>query len=169
MNQGRKRVAAIEGWFEADSKEPRLLGSKCKSCGTYFFPKETFFCRNPNCQGSEFEEVRLSRSGTLWSFTNNCYKPPPPYVSADPFEPYAIAAVELSKEKMVVLGQVVRGVDTSELRLGMDMELVLETLYQDDDNEYVIWKWKPAAHQASLRQSSVGREPTNRPPGGDTR
>ena len=25
------------------------------------------------------------------------------------------------------------------------MELVLDTLYEDDDNEYVVWKWRPAA------------------------
>jgi len=25
------------------------------------------------------------------------------------------------------------------------MDLVLDKLYEDDDNEYVVWKWKPAA------------------------
>ena len=91
--------------------------------------------------GSEFN----SRTGKLWSFTNNCYKPPAPYVSSDEFEPYAIAAVELAEEKMVVLGQVVSGVAVSDLEAGMDMELVLDTLYEDEENEYVVWKWKPLA------------------------
>jgi len=27
----------------------------------------------------------------------------------------------------------------------MEMQLVLGTLYEDDENEYVVWKWKPAA------------------------
>jgi hypothetical protein len=26
----------------------------------------------------------------------------------------------------------------------MPMELVVDTLFEDDDSEYVIWKWKPA-------------------------
>jgi uncharacterized OB-fold protein len=59
--------------------------------------------------------------------------------------PYIVAAIELDKEKMVVLGQVVAGVEISDLKAGMDMELVIDTLYEDDENEYIIWKWKPAA------------------------
>lgn len=141
----RTRVPAIEGWFRMDEQAPCLLGTRCTSCGTIFFPKETAFCRNPACDGGEFESVELSRRGRLWSFTDNRYKPPAPYVSADPFEPYAIAAVELDAERMVVLGQVVRGVGADRMRAGMEMELVLETLYSDEANDYVIWKWKPVA------------------------
>ena len=144
MSTQKKRVPAVQGWFEADSKEPHLLGSRCTSCGSYFFPKESFYCKNPNCQGSDFEEVPLSRTGKLWSFTNNCYKPPPPYVSPDPFVPYTIAAVELSAEKIVVLGQVVPGVDVGDLKVGMDMEMVVDKLFEDEENEFAVWKWKPA-------------------------
>jgi uncharacterized OB-fold protein len=141
----KQRTPAIEGWFDMDADAPHLLGTQCRSCKTYFFPRETSFCRNPGCAGTEFDEVPLSRRGRLWSFTNNCYKPPAPYVSPEPFEPYAIAAVELEREKMVVLGQVVAGVSVESLKAGMAMELVLDTLFEDDGNEYVIWKWRPAA------------------------
>jgi uncharacterized OB-fold protein len=139
----RKRVPAVEGWFRMDEQAPCLLGSRCRSCGSTFFPRETAFCRNPACESSEFESVELSRRGTLWSFTDNRYPPPAPYVASDPFEPYAIAAVELAAERMVVLGQVVRGVGTERLRAGMEMELVLDTLYSDEANDYVVWKWRP--------------------------
>ena len=30
------------------------------------------------------------------------------------------------------------------LEAGLEMELVLGTLYEDDANEYLIWKWRPA-------------------------
>jgi hypothetical protein len=143
---GRKtRVAAVEGWFDVDAAEPRLLGSKCTSCGSYFFPGASSYCRNPDCAGTEFEVAPLSRTGTLWSFTNNCYRPPAPYVSGETFESYAIAAVELDAERMVVLGQVVSGIGVEELRAGMRMELVFDTLFEDDEHEYIVWKWKPAA------------------------
>jgi len=145
MSQTKKQVPAIEGWFSADGDEPHLLGSRCSECESYFFPKESMFCRNPRCAGTEFDEVPLSRTGTIWSFTEHYYQPPAPYISPDPFEPYTVAAVELAEEKMVVLGQVAAGVKQSELKAGMNVELVLETLYEDDDSEYVVWKWKPLA------------------------
>ena len=100
----KTRTPAIEGWFTMGD-EPALLGTRCQDCGTYFFPKELVSCRNPRCASTSLDEVELSRRGRVWSFTNNCYAPPAPYMSPDPFEPYAIAAVELEREKMVVLGQ----------------------------------------------------------------
>jgi uncharacterized OB-fold protein len=145
MSPPRTRTPAVEGWFRPDPDDPRLLGTRCRSCGSYFFPREGFACRNPRCGSDDLEEVPLSRRGRLWSFTNNCYPPPAPYVAPDPFEPYAIAAVELEAEKMVVLGQVVPGVGVDRLEAGMEMELVVDTLHEDEDHEYVVWKWRPAA------------------------
>jgi len=139
----RTKVAAVEGWFRLDAEEPCLLGTRCSACDSVFFPRESAFCRNPACQGTELEEVALSRRGRLWSYTNSCYPPPPPYVAPDPFEPYAVAAVELEREKMVVLGQVVPGVDTGDLEVGMEMEIALDTLFEDESHDYVIWKWRP--------------------------
>ena len=45
----------------------------------------------------------------------------------------------------VVLGQVASDVSSEELKAGMNVELVLETLYEDDESEYLVWKWKPLA------------------------
>ncbi len=132
----------IEGWFTLDEAAPALLGTRCTECGTYYFPKQNSFCRNPACESESFDEVPLSRSGTLWSFTNACYQPPEPYVAAEPFVPYAIAAVELAQEKMIVLGQVVEGIGVEVLKAGMAMELVLEEVPGQDGNK-VTWKWRP--------------------------
>lgn len=140
---GKPQVPAIEGWFTTDTPEPSLLGSRCKQCKSYFFPKEALFCRNPACTSTEFEEVPLSRTGKIWSFTTNHYAPPAPYVSPDPFVPYTVAAVELAEEKMVVLGQLATGVDPTSLKVGMNVELVLGRLYEDEKAEYLVWKWKP--------------------------
>jgi hypothetical protein len=142
------RKAAVEGWFTWEGGAA-LIGTRCRNCNTFFFPKERHFCRNPACQGASFDEVPLSSSGVLWSYTNNCYAPPLPYVAEDPFRPYALAAVELDREKMVVLGQVARGFSTDDLRVGMPMELVIEPLFEDEQTEYVVWKWKPAGRAAS--------------------
>ena len=143
MSPAKTQVAAVEGWFTIDPVAPALLGTRCTTCGTYFFPREPRFCRNPACDGTELEEVPLSRRGKVWSFTDNRYQPPAPYMSPDPFQPYAIAAVELAEEKMVVLGQLAGGASVDDLRVGQEVQLVLETLYEDDENTYLVWKWQP--------------------------
>jgi uncharacterized OB-fold protein len=66
-------------------------------------------------------------------------------VAAEPFEPYAIAAVQLEDEQMTVLGQVVQGVTVEDLKVGMPMELVLEPLHETDEDIKVTWKWRPVA------------------------
>ncbi|HVX19923.1 MAG TPA: OB-fold domain-containing protein [Acidimicrobiales bacterium] len=139
----KARVPALDGWFTMDEAAPALLGSRCTSCGTYAFPAEQSFCRNPRCESTEFDQVELSRRGRIWSYTDARYQPPPPYVAADPYVPFALAAVELADEKMVVMGQVVPGVSVDDLSVGDPVELVLDTLYEDDDHQYVVWKWRP--------------------------
>ncbi len=129
----------LPGWFTLDERAPHLLGSRCTSCGTYYFPKQSVFCRNPACAGESFEEVQLSRTGKLWSFTNAAYQPPLPYIAKEPFQPFGIAAVELEKERMIVLGQLASGVDLARLKAGIPVELVLEPL----DDGKLVWKWKP--------------------------
>ncbi len=132
----------IEGLFTQDAAEPALLGSRCTACGTYYFPRQSNYCRNPDCDSESFAEAPLSRSGTLWSFTNACYQPPAPFVAEEPFEPYAIAAVKLEREQMIVLGQVVKGVGVEDLKAGMTMTLVLEDV-PGVDGDRVTWKWQP--------------------------
>ncbi len=139
----KNRVPVVDGWVDLESEPPHLLGSRCRSCGDTFFPKASR-CRNPNCMGEALEQVSLSRKGKLWSYTVHHYQPPPPYVPPDPFVPYAIAVVELPGEKLMVLGQVASGCDYRTLRVGMDMELVVEPLYEDrEGNEHMVWKWRP--------------------------
>ncbi len=133
---------AIAGWFRTDP-EPALLGSRCTFCGTIAFPKAKEFCGNPACDGIEFEEIALSRQGTVWSYTDAQYQPPPPYIPAsDPYVPFALAAVQLP-EGLVVLGQVANGYGVRDLKVGAPVEVVVETVYSDEEGERSIWRWKP--------------------------
>jgi uncharacterized OB-fold protein len=155
MSQTKTRVPAVEGWFSAD-EPPALLGSRCTTCGTYAFPREAMLCRNPVCDGTIFDEVPLSRRGRVWSYTDARYTPPAPYVAADPYEPFCIAAVELDAEKMVVLGQVSAGVTVDDLEVGTEVELVVDTLYEDDEHEYLVWKWRPVTGAGSGTGAEAG-------------
>ena len=143
----------LPGWYTLDAKAPALLGARCRACGTYYFPKQVTFCRNPACNGEAFEEVPLSRTGKLWSWTNACYAPPEPFLAPEPYEPFAIAAVELAKEKMIVLGAVVKGVTVAQLKGGMQMELALEPLADGK----LTWKWRPSP-LAPLPQAGEGKK-----------
>lgn len=139
-------VPAIDGYFTLDSAAPELIGTRCTSCGTYFFPREIVRCRNPRCGGTTLEATPFSRRGRIWSFTNAGYKPPEPFIAnTDPYVPFAIAAVELEKEKVTILGMVVPGVTCADLKAGMEMELVLDELFVRDGKKYVTWKWKPVS------------------------
>ncbi|HET7736566.1 MAG TPA: OB-fold domain-containing protein [Nocardioidaceae bacterium] len=135
---------AIDGWFTT-GPEPALIGSRCTDCGHVSFPKETVFCKNPTCSGEGFDDVELSRRGRVWSYTDAQYQPPPPYIpQTDPYQPFALAAVELP-EGLVVMGQVANGYGVADLSVGAEVELVVEPLYRDDEGEKVIWRWKPVA------------------------
>lgn len=142
----RTRIPALgaEGWFTPDADEPTLIGQQCSTCSTYVFPKADFGCPNPACTGTEFTDVRLSRTGKLWSYTDARYQPPAPYVvPADEHEPFCIAAVHLEAEGLTVMGQVVAGITVDDLSVGQEMELVVDVLFSDAENDHLIWKWQP--------------------------
>jgi uncharacterized OB-fold protein len=144
-NTANKQIPCVEGWFTMNSEDPRLIGGRCKSCGDHFFPKVSI-CRNPYCKKTEpVEEVLLSRRGTLYTFTVNHYKPPVPYHSPDPFVPYANGIVEFP-EGLMVQGQIASGYDEKNLKVGSEMELILDKLYDDEKgNEVITWKFKPVS------------------------
>jgi hypothetical protein len=141
------RLPAVDGWFTTgeDGTPPALLGSRCTGCGTYAFPAESGYCRNPDCASTSFDTVELSRRGRIWSYTDARYQPPSPYVAADPYVPFCLVAVELAAEKLVVMGQVVGGVSVDDLSVGEEVELVVDTLYSEDGCDYLVWKWRPLA------------------------
>jgi uncharacterized OB-fold protein len=126
-------VPAIDGWFT----DSALLGTRCTSCGSYFFPPERAFCRNPACGSADLEETELSRNGKIWSFSINHYDAPAPFTGK---APYAVVAVELSKEQIVVLGQLSSTSDPSRLKIGDEVEISIEAL--SESAEEVVWKWK---------------------------
>ena len=126
-----------------DAERPRLLGSQCIECKTYYFPQHDKYCRNPECESESFETLELSHRGKIWSYTNAGYAPPPPFVADDPYEVFAQAAVALDAEKLVVMGQLVKGITVDDVKIGDEVELAMEMLYEDEEHQYMVWKWKP--------------------------
>jgi uncharacterized protein len=144
------RTPAVAGWFADEGDGFRLLGTRCSSCATVFFPREDVHCRNPRCNGGSLEETALSRTGRIWSYTDSRYRPPSPYVSNPelPWEPYALIAVELEAERIVVLGQAAPGVTVADLTVGMEVEVVPGVLHEDVETTWTTWHWRPVGVRA---------------------
>ena len=141
QTKGKRQIPAVEGLFTMPPDEPRLIVTKCKSCGSYAFPKRPL-CPNTVCMEEEVEEVLLNRRGVLISYVTHHYAPPPPYVAPEPFVPYGIVEVKFP-EGLEVIGQLT-GCDIKDLRMGMEMELVVDKLFEDDEgNEVMGWKFRP--------------------------
>ncbi|MDT5149488.1 MAG: uncharacterized protein QOI01_1221 [Mycobacterium sp.] len=140
------QLPAIDGWFDTDDAGvAHLIAGKCTQCSTYVFPPRANNCPNPACDGDTLDQVPLSRRGKVWSYTENRYPPPSPYPAADPFQPFAIAAVELADEGLIILGKVVEGTLAADLKVGLEMELTTMPLYTDEDG-FVrsVYAWRIA-------------------------
>jgi uncharacterized OB-fold protein len=132
-----KQVPVAEGVFTWPSDEPRLIASRCTDCDNHMFPVQTD-C--PRCSGSTTEQVELSRTGTLWTWTIQGYPPKaPPYAgNVDPatFEPFGVGYVDIDGKVRVESRLTVADVD--KLKIGMELEMVLDPLYTNDDGDEVV-------------------------------
>jgi len=134
-------VPIVDGLFTV-GPEPALIGGR-RANGSYVFPYG-LGGGDPDDVSDDVEKVLLSRFGHLWSWTDSRYRPPAPFIPlTDPFEPVVVAAVELEREQMIVLGQVAPGASTEDLVLGQQMELVVGPIGTEDGQSRVVWMWAP--------------------------
>lgn len=148
MTDGIPAAPGTDAWFHEGPDGFVLLAGRCTACGALSFPPRPLpGCPDPDCDGLEQRPHALSTTGSLWSYTDARYVPPPPYPRPPDteFTPYALAAVELEAERMIVLGQVAPGVTGAELTVGMPMELVPGVLVSSAGAEERVWNWRPAA------------------------
>ena len=141
-NSDSKRVIPVlEGLWTTPSsadEKPHLIGSRCPACGELCFPKkEKGLC--VHCQNKGLEDVKLGREGKIATFTVVMIPPAGGYYKGP--VPYAYGAVNLKDE--VELYTLFTG-DLDELRVGMDVEMVIEKLFDDDEgNEVMTYKFRP--------------------------
>ena len=134
-------VPIADGLFTWPSEEPRLIGSTCSECGTTAFPRQSSCSR---CTSAAVEERLLDRTGTLWSFTVQGFRPKEPYAGPDEFVPYGVGYVELAGE--VIVESVLTENDPEALEIGMPMELVVVPFGGGDDgSEIVTYAFRPAS------------------------
>ena len=103
------------------------------------------------------EDASFGPRGRIWSSAVQNYPPPPPALSQKPYQPYAVAAVDLP-DGLRVMGRVDTD-DPENVPVGAEVELVVEAFGSDDDgNEIVSWMFKPLCRlaDAPLRRAENG-------------
>lgn len=134
------QIPVAEDLFRSSDDGPALLGSRCTGCGAHYFP-QALSCRNPVCEDKHLEQALLGRTGRLWSWTVQAYRPPALF-RMDDWQPYAIGVVEVP-EGLRVLGMLT-GCRPDELSVDMPVELVTEPLYRDEEGRDVLtYKYAP--------------------------
>lgn len=135
----KKRTSVREGLFTSPSDsdvEPQLIAGRCSQCGETIFPKP-ILC--PNCQSEKIEEVKLSGRGKIYSYTVVMQQPRPYYKGP---VPYGLGFVELPEG--VRVETLFTNCDPESLYIGMEVELVIEKLYEDDrGQELITYKFRP--------------------------
>jgi uncharacterized protein len=109
-----------EGLFTWPDDQPYLIGSRCRDCGVITFPAQRS-C--PACTSVAVEQRLLGRTGTLYTWTVQGFRPKPPYAGPQDFEPYGVGYIELPGEVRVEARLTVADPDL--LWIGMPMELVV--------------------------------------------
>ncbi len=118
-----------------DLEGPYLIGGQCGTCREKFFPMQSI-C--PRCTARNIMEVKLSRKGKLYTYTE-VYQKPPDYAGP---APYFLGRV-LLPEGVFILTQL-KVDNKAELRMNGEMELAVEPLYYDEEGKEVKgYKFKP--------------------------
>lgn len=143
MQGGGKRIPVREGLWTIPASSggaPRLIASQCRSCGELCFPKkENGLCGH--CQSTDLNQVELSRHGTVYSYSIVTQRPSDFYKGE---VPYALGFVELPEG--IRVETLFTGCDLGALHVGMDVEMVIERLHQDEHgNDVMAYKFRPAA------------------------
>ncbi len=112
----------------------RLIGYKCQKCGFVEFPeprRTCKICRAP----SEFEQVQMSRRGTIVAFVVQHRLP-------EGFEtPLPLAVIDLENGARVY-GQIIE-CKPEELKVGLEVEAELRVFYDDNGLSVYSYKFRP--------------------------
>jgi uncharacterized OB-fold protein len=135
------RVPIEAGFFtipEDAAEPPKLLGSRCAVCGEHFFPRRVVCAK---CLHEGTADIEMGPRGRLWTWT---FVHVPLFAKKDaPVDAYGVGQVDLPEGPRI---QAILFGGADDFEIGMEMELDLEVLRQDQDsNDVVIYRFRPVA------------------------
>ncbi len=145
MSEAKTRVPIEAGFFtvpEDREEPPRLLATRCNACSEVFFPRRLVCAK---CLSQDVSETEVGPRGTLYTWTFVHF---PMFGSSNPnMTRYGVGQVDLPEGPRV---QGVLSGKRDEFRIGMEMELELETLRENQaGDEIVIFRFRPTEARAS--------------------
>jgi uncharacterized protein len=131
-NQRMSMRPIAEGLF-TDEAQPRLIGGRDRVSGRIVFPCPA---------GQHYEPWPLQRTGTVWSYTIQRYRPKsPPYAGPEAFRPWPVAYVELPGE--VIVEARLTDVQLDKIRIGMPVELTQVALDPEAPDSVAVPAFRP--------------------------
>jgi len=143
MSSNEKKTIPLRENFwttpSEDGGKAILIGSRCTACGEIFFPKkEKNWC--VHCNTTNLEDITLSRTGKIATFSVVMQQPGGGFYKGP--VPYAYGCVDL--EEGVRIETHFSTDDFEKLKVGLDVELVIEKLCEDEEgNDVLTFKFKP--------------------------
>jgi uncharacterized protein len=128
-------VPIAAGLFTWPSGEARLLGGRCPACGVVTFPVSSG-C--PRCGHAEMEVQPLARTGTVWTWTTQGFRPKHPYRAPgteEDFRPFILGYVELA-DGVRVESQLLVGPE--DVHIGMAVELLIVPFCRGEAGEEIV-------------------------------
>lgn len=137
--EDKKKVAVKKGVYTlplSPEEKGHIIGSRCKSCGTYFYPTREVCAK---CYAEEMEEVALSSRGKIWSYTVARQAYPGTLLTP----PFIAAYVELPEK--VWVQSLITDVELDAVKIGTDVELYFFKAAEDEEKELIAFAFRPVS------------------------
>ena len=135
----RARRPLKQGYFtvpEDRGEPPKLLGTVCKDCGEYFFPKRAVCAK---CLSENTAQVEVEGRGTLYSYT---FVHMPLFGSSnlEHMDGYGVGQIDFPEGPRVQLPLAGKKDD---FHIGQTLEAELDKMREDGDSDVVIVRFRP--------------------------
>jgi len=110
-------------------QQGKIMGTRCKTCGTQFFPPRADCCESLD---SDMEWFEVTGSGTLQTYSTLFYAP----TGFEKYLPYTIAVVDFGSLK--VFGRLDSAISPERIAIGMPLNLAVHKV----DEAHIIYTFE---------------------------